>query len=285
MASHVPSPLPRVERFDPAGQLLAALGLGAVVAALVESSGQGWTIVIVSVLVFGMGLLSAFAFVERARERRGRPVMLPPSLVAPVQMRAALAAAGIYNFSLYGMLIAFSIAFQYQRHYSPLQAGLAFLPLTVVGAFTSAVVAGRLVVRFGTRPILGAGMACSAAGSVILAFYGPQAGYWLAAAGFAVFGAGTGLSAPAMTAAVLDTAPAERASRASGALNAARQLGGVVGVALLGSITASDPARLPVALAVAAAAFALGAAVSLRSGGRTCRPPLCPRGTCRPCGQ
>ncbi|MHB8296485.1 MAG: hypothetical protein ACYDH5_18100 [Acidimicrobiales bacterium] len=170
-----------------------------------ESPSHGWTGSFVMALVGGMVALVGFWLVERARAARGRSVMLAPSLVATAPMRAGLAAAAVCNFGLYGMLIVFSVTLQQQRHYSALLAGLAFLPLTVIGAGTSGLLAGRLTAAHGPRP-----------------------------------------------------------ARASGVLNAARQIGGVLGIALLGSIAASSPARLPVALAIAATAFAVATAVVAR---------------------
>lgn len=263
---HVPRSVPRGERFDPLGQVLAASGVGLVVAALVESSTMGWDAAVLTIVATGVVLLGAFWGVEHRLERRGRHPMLAPSLLSGAPMRASLSAAAIYNFGLYGMLIVFSVVLQQQRHYSALEAGLAFLPLTIVGAATSAFLAGRLVARHGPRTVLSSGMALSAVGSVILASFGAHSPYWHAAAGFVVFGAGTGLSAPAMTTAVLSAAGVARASRASGALNAARQLGGAVGVALLGSLVVQQPAQLPMAMGVTAAGFALSATAALRWG-------------------
>lgn len=142
LVRHVPRCVPRAERFDPLGQVLAASGVGLVVAALVESSTMGWDVAVLTIVATGVVLLGAFWGVEHRLERHGRHPMLAPSLLSGAPMRAGLAAAAIYNFGLYGMLIVFSVVLQQQRHDSGLEAGLAFLPLTIVGAATSAVLAG-----------------------------------------------------------------------------------------------------------------------------------------------
>lgn len=121
-----------------------------------------------------------------------------------------------------------------------------------------------LSIVLGSRMVLTLGMTLSAIGSIILAWFGPSVSYWLAVSGFIVFGSGTGLAAPAMTASVLSAAPNINASRASGALNAARQVGGVVGIALLGSIVAANQNQLPVALGIVAVIFAIAAIVTYR---------------------
>ncbi len=261
---HVPAPAGKPERFDLPGQALAAGGLAALVAGLVETASRGLTLPVVAAMVGGAVMLAGFWAVERSRERHGRSVMLAPSLVAGAPMRAGLLVAAVFNFGLYGMLIVFSIVLQQQRHYTAFQAGLAFLPLTVIAATTSGLLAGRLTARHGPRLALTAGMGLAAAGCLVLVFFGPHTGYLLAAAGFVVFGAGTGLSVPALTSLVLASAPPEQASRASGVLNAARQLGGVLGVALLGLIIAAHPSRLPLALGLAGMTFALAGAVAAR---------------------
>jgi MFS transporter, DHA2 family, methylenomycin A resistance protein len=264
IARHVPAPAAKPERFDLPGQVLAAGGLAAVVAGLVQSAGGGFTPAVITALAGGAVMLAGFWAVERSRERHGRSVMLALSLVAPAPMRAGLLAAAVFNFGLYGMLIVFSVVLQQQHHYSALQAGLAFLPLTVVAAMTSGLLAGRLTARHGARPVLTAGLTLAAAGCAVLAWFGQHSGYGLAAAGFTVFGAACGLSLPALTALVLASAPAGQAGRASGVLNAARQLGGVLGVALLGLITVSHPSRLPLALGLAGAAFAAAGVAAAR---------------------
>ncbi len=257
----------RDERFDPVGQVLAGCAVALVVLGLVDTSTAGWSPTVLAILAAGVALLALFWFAEHLFERQGRPTLMAPSLLAGAAMRTSLGAAAAYNFALYGMLIAFSIVLQAQRHYSALQAGLAFLPLTVVGAATSGLLAGRLVARYTAARVLATGMLTSAGGALILASFGSHAPYWQAAAGFVVFGTGTGLSAPAMTAAVLTAAGPGQASRASGVLNAARQLGGAFGVALLGSLVAKDATHLPLAMVVAALGFvASGAAVLLWAG-------------------
>lgn len=255
--------------FDPAGQLLAVLGLGAVVWGLVESSVAGWAAVrVVVALVVGVVVLMCFAASQFAGGRQNRQVLLPRSIATSPRVLAGLFGGAVYNFTLYGMLFVYTFVFQQLRHYSPTRTGLAILPLTLVATVTSAAVGGRFSARFGPRAGLAVGMAVCSVGLVVLCAGATSVPYVLVAVGFAIFAVGQNLAAPAQTLAVMTFAPDEHKFMASSALHTARQTGGVVGVALLGSLTAGHlTTGTPVALAVAALTCllaALNAFVSLR---------------------
>ncbi|MEG8182636.1 MFS transporter [Nocardia terpenica] len=258
---------PRQPRpFDLSGQILAVVGLTCLVVGLIESNRYGWgSPVIVATLIGGILLLALFTVAQFARERSDRPVLLPLSVLHPHPVRAGLIAGFVYNFGLYGMIYVYSFDLQQLRGYSAAATGLAFLPLTLAGALTSAFVAGRSTARFGARPVLGIGMLLSAIGAVLLMFGANHAPYLLVAVAFVFFSLGTGLSAPAMTTTVLNHVSPERSGLASGLLNAARQIGGAVGVALLGALTAGHlSTRTPAAMALVAAAFLLVTAITAR---------------------
>jgi DHA2 family methylenomycin A resistance protein-like MFS transporter len=148
------------------------------------------------------------------------------------------------------------------HHLSAVLTGLALLPqmaMAVVGSTTS----GRVMARTGPRPPMLVGLCLGGAGLLALALVvGGDAAYALLLVPSVAVGLGMSLTVPAATAAVMEAAPAERGGLASGTINAARQVGGVIGVALLGTLVAGPAAFIPglrVGLAVAAAAFLLGA--------------------------
>jgi DHA2 family methylenomycin A resistance protein-like MFS transporter len=150
------------------------------------------------------------------------------------------------------------------RGLDPLQAGLALLPegiLVSVGSLLS----GRLTARAGTpRRTMVLGLSLGAAGLAGLALAGADAPYPVLVAPLMAAGAGMSLTMPAATTAVVDGAPSEHAGVAAGVLNAARQVGGLVGVALLGTLVAGDVAAgFAAALGVSALAFAAAAMLTL----------------------
>jgi DHA2 family methylenomycin A resistance protein-like MFS transporter len=143
--------------------------------------------------------------------------------------------------------------------------GLALLPqmaMAIVGSITS----GRVMARTGPRRPMLTGLCMGGAGLLALAVVvGTRGAYVLLLAPFVAAGLGMSFTMPAATAAVMEAAPPERGGLASGTINAARQVGGVIGVALLGTLVTGRATFIPglrVGLAVAAAAFLFGAVLT-----------------------
>jgi DHA2 family methylenomycin A resistance protein-like MFS transporter len=256
----------RPASFDLSGQLLAIGGLTGVVYGLVSSSLAGWgSVSVLAPMAGGLIVLAAFVAAQRAGGRRGREVLLPPGILAARPVLSGLLSGAVYNFTLYGMLLVYTFHFQDTRHYSAARTGLAFLPLTLTAIAASSFIGGRFAARRGARGGVFAGMLLSAAGLAILAVGAEPVPYLLIAAGFVVFSAGMGLTAPAQTLAVMTFTPDEHKNMASSALNSARQTGGVTGVALLGALSAAHPATgLPAAMLIAVAACLAAAVNALR---------------------
>jgi MFS transporter, DHA2 family, methylenomycin A resistance protein len=176
-----------------------------------------------------------------------------------------------------------SLYFQQVRGYSALATGLMLLPFAAV-TLVGPPLTGRLALRFGPRPVMIWGQCLAATGTGILALADLHTAYPLLVPGLSLLGLGMAATMPSLTAAVMLAAPREFAGIASGILNAARQVGGVLGVALLGTLIA-DRAHfitgMHAALAIVATAFLIGAGLSAlsprgpRGGPNTCRgvPP------------
>lgn len=234
------------------GQVLGIMTLGALAAGLISIR---WLIVV--------GVLAAVGFVL-VESRVDSPV-LPLAVFGEHTFSAAVAIGLLFNFCLYGTLFCLSLYLQGQLRLGGQWAGLALLPLCAtvgVNAFTS----GRLIARFGLRPPMLAGALAGAAGSVLLAVLAGAGLGWLLVASV-VFGC-CSLTMPAMTAAAMNALPEEQAGLASGTLNAARQTGGALGVALLGSLFAIG---LPLVCTIVAACYLMAAAlavVATRTGDR-----------------
>lgn len=263
-AQHAP-PRDRSRRrsLDLPGQLLAIVGLGALTTAIVEANAQGWgSALVVSCLAVFVAALLGFLAVEG----RSADPMLPPHLFGRRAFSATSLIGVLLNFAFYGLIFVLSLYFQQVRGYSPLTAGLAFLPMT--GAIMAANLAcGPLVKRYGARGVLLTGNALAALG-YLAAVPAVGSGSYPALIGqFLVAGFGIGLVVPAMTNAMLGAVDPANAGVASGALNASRQLGGLIGVAVMGFLVGQAASGhflsgLRAALLSSVAALAVGAALS-----------------------
>lgn len=253
--------------FDLRGQALAVLGLAALVAGLVQSSLDGWgSPVVLGAVIGGAFVLACFVASQQVWSARGAHVLLPASILGSRPVLAGLLGGSIYNFALYGMLIVYTFDFQDLRHYSAARTGLAFLPLTLAATVGSQFLGGRFVAKHGPRVGLATGMTVSGVGLVALIWGADSLPYPVLAAAFAIFSMGMALSAPSQTLAVMSYAPSEHKNMGSSALNATRQAGGVVGVALLGALASAHPSSgTEVAMAIAALACAVAATVALRN--------------------
>ncbi|NUP65462.1 MAG: MFS transporter, partial [Nonomuraea sp.] len=241
---HVASPR-GVRRIDWSVQALACVLLGLVAEALIDSSPLA-------------GALAAAALVALvAVERRSHAPALPGGLLAATWPE--LLAGTVANFAFSGALFVLTLFLQDTRHLSPMAAGLAFLPLTLPMT-VNPLLTGRLVARYGPRPPILAGLALLAAGLAGVAFTDVLAP-WLVMMGF-----GLSFVFPALMAGMVNAAPAGTAGTAGGVLNASRQVGATLGVAVLG--VAGQPLRTAAVLtAVTCVCYALAAARS-RHGAR-----------------
>lgn len=219
---------------DLPGQALAILALGGLTLGFIESGALGWTHPLV-VSGFVCCILAAMAFV--LTEARSAAPMLPLSLFRSSAISAACLAGLLMNFAFYGLMFVFSLFFQSAKGYSPLTTGLAFLPMTALITIAN-LVAGWLTARFGPRLPLVLGQALAAIGYFTLADVDAATPYMVIVGPLLAAGIGSALAVPAMTTAVLAHADRQQVGIASGALNAARQIGGVIGVGVFGSLVA-----------------------------------------------
>ena len=177
----------------------------------------------------------------------------------------------LLNFGFYGVLFLATLYFQRQRGYGALAAGLALLPMFVVMAGSS-FASGRLTARGGPGRTMVAGLLTGAVGFAGWLLAGADTSYAVLVAPMVLAGAGTSFAMPAATVAVMESAPGERGGSAAALLNAARQLGSALGVALFGSLAArhlvAGVHSSAVLAAVAFVAAALVAAVTAPGGAR-----------------
>jgi MFS transporter, DHA2 family, methylenomycin A resistance protein len=260
------TPPARDRGVDLPGQLAAVVALTALAGATIEAGSKGFG----APLVIGGYLLAALAsMVFVAVERtRARP-MLSPRLFRSGTFTSAVCIGLLVNVVFYGLIFAFSLFLQRHAGLSPLSAGLAFLPGTLV-IMASDLIAGRTIAAFGARGVSVGGALVMGAGCLtmfILLSAHTSALVAALVAALSVTGLGIGLVVPAITSALLGSVEQSQSGIASGALTAFRQTGSVLGVALYGSLLAAkgSTAGLRTACAISAglllAAAVLGRAV------------------------
>ncbi|HZN22058.1 MAG TPA: MFS transporter [Gaiellaceae bacterium] len=254
---------------DLTGLGLASLGLLGIVWGLVHGNAEGWTSTeIVGSLAAGAVLLAAFV----AWELRAAQPMLPMRLFRSRAFSAANGASLFMYFGMFGSIFLLTQFFQTAQGYSPLEAGLRVLPWTAM-PMVVAPIAGALSDRIGGRPFMALGLGLQAIGLAwIAAVSEPTAGYASFVGPFVLSGIGMGMFFAPVANVVLSAVRPQEEGKASGTNNAIREVGGVLGVAVLASIftryggyespdTFTD--GLVVATWVGAAVVGVGALVAL----------------------
>jgi MFS transporter, DHA2 family, methylenomycin A resistance protein len=244
---------------DPAGQLAGMAALTSLTLGLIEGGNSGWTS---APALVPLAAFVPLAAVFVALEQRAPDPMLPLGLFRSRAFSSAGFVGLAINLGFYGQLFVLSLYFQHVRGWSALATGLALLPEGIFVALSSAL-SGRAMVRVGTRPPMLFGLTLGGAGLAALAVAGRSTSYVLLVPALVAAGFGMAFTMPAATAAIIEAAPAERAGIASGVLNASRQAGGAIGVALLGTLVGSGAfiPGLRAAMVTAGGAFLLAAGV------------------------
>ena len=220
---------------DLPGLVLASGGLLSLVWGIVNANAAGWgSTPIVTAIVGGAGLLGGFV----AWERHTPTPMLPMRFFRQRAFAAANAASLLMTFGMFGAIFLLTQFFQTVQGHSPLEAGLRLLPWTLMPMLV-APLAGAWSDRIGGRPFLVAGLALQAIGlGWQAAVTTPDAAYGVLVLPFVVSGIGMGLFfAPLANVVLSAVAPAEQ-GKASGANNAIREVGGLLGVAVLAAVFA-----------------------------------------------
>jgi len=239
---------PGVPPLDIPGVALSTLALGGIVFTLIEGVDAGWTSP--AVIVAGItGVAAGVAFV--ATELRRRQPLFDVRVLARRRVAAgALVILAAYIATL-GMLFVLPQYVQYVQDGSAFVSGLEVAPFGV-GLGLLASVSGRLVARFGSPPVLLVGLLTAAAGFVPLLFLSADSSAALVLLGTALVGCGIGAMAPPVTAVIMNEVGTEKAGDGAAVNQVARQVGGALGVAIVGSVFAavyaaeiSEDSRVP----------------------------------------
>ena len=213
------------------GQAAAIGALGCLAGAVIGGGALGWSdpwvlagfaafLVLVVLLIF--------------QERRARQPMLPLSLFEHRLFALTSLVGLLVNVAFYGLIFVLSLYFQSLNGFSALATGLAFLPM-MGGVLPANLLTARATERFGAPAIIAVGAAIAAVGCVALLSIERGTNYWFMCAQLVAIGGGLGLLVPPLISALLGTVEKARSGVASGVLNATRQTGSVLGVALFGS--------------------------------------------------
>ncbi|MEU6080897.1 MFS transporter [Streptomyces sp. NPDC047108] len=257
---------------DGPGTVLLALSLAALLMPLTEGRAAGWPLwTWVSLAAFPF-LAGAFWAVERRADRQGRTPLVPPSLFALTGLRRGLGMVLPFSIGFGGFMFVMAVALQQGLRLSPVDAGIALVPMAVA-FFAASLMGPRLVGRHGSRIVTVGGL-IQAAGLALLITAalrdGDGLGFWQLLPGMALAGFGQGLQIPVLFRIVLADVPGEQAGVGAGVMVTTQQSSLALGVATLGTLflALSGPMGMRDALAatlgVQLAAVGLTVVMSLR---------------------
>ena len=229
-----------VQSLDIPGLAASAIGLFSLTYAFIEASNYGWT----SARILGAFAIAAVALVSFALlELRQRAPMLDLSLFRNRTFSGANAAMLFVGLAMFGTFFFVSLYMQNVLGYSPVQAGASFLPMTIL-IILIAPRAGALTDRVGSRWLVGGGMTLLSGMLFYYTTLGAQESFWALLPGLLLGGVGMGMTMTPVTAAAMSAVPVDKAGVGSAVLNSARQVGGSLGIAVMGSIVASASSYL-----------------------------------------
>ncbi|MFE7423453.1 MFS transporter [Rhodococcus sp. NPDC057529] len=217
-------------RIDLPGALLATLGVVSLVYGFTSAELSGWTTSgTLALFAATVVLLVAFVIVES----RVRNPLLPLRVVTDRNRAGAYLATGFAIMAMFGQFLLLTYYFQLTLGYSPIQAGLAFIPLTLCLVIGSTQIGARLATTIRPRYVMATGYLTAAIGFGALAFLGPDSSFWHVLPGSMLLGLGTGTATVAATALGTFGVDSRDAGIAAAMVNTSQQLGGAIGTAML----------------------------------------------------
>jgi EmrB/QacA subfamily drug resistance transporter len=224
------------QRLDLPGLLVSAVALFALTFALIEGNSYGWTSApIVSLFVVAVAGLAAFVLLEL----RQRAPMLDLSLFRNATFAGANAVMLLVGLAMFGVFFFVSLFVQNILGYSATEAGATFLPMTIL-VILVAPLAGKLSDRIGSRWLMGAGMVLLTCSLLVFSRLDAASSFWNLLPALLLGGAGMALAMTPTTAAVMGSVSVDKAGVGSAVLNSMRQVGGSLGIAIMGAIVAAS---------------------------------------------
>jgi EmrB/QacA subfamily drug resistance transporter len=262
---------PVARRIDWTGAALSGGGLVAFVWAIIEAPSKGWTSApVLAAAAFAAAALAAFV----VWQRRAAEPLLDVRLFRDPRFTAASTTIMVLFFALFGFLFLSTQYLQFVLGYSPSAAGVRVLPYAAA-MIVFALLSAKFVAGLGTKRVVSAGMVLFSLGLAIAATVTTDSAYGRLAIALLFLGAGMGLAGAPATESIMGSLPPARANIGSAVNDTTRELGGALGVAIVGSIMSSLyaaqlddrlPAGVPAPFA-AAARESLGAAVQVTDAG------------------
>jgi DHA2 family methylenomycin A resistance protein-like MFS transporter len=223
---------------DLPGQIAAITALGTLAGAIIEGGSLGWKNPFV---IAGFVASALFATLFVWREARAPQPMLPLSLFRNRVFASASLVGLLVNVAIYGLIFVLSLYFQQVNGLSAFATGLAFVPM--MGAVLPVnLIAPRVTERIGAPATIALGAALSAVGCLAILGIEPDTSYWAICLQLIAMSTGLGLLVPPLTSTLLGSVEKSRSGIAAGVLNATRQTGSVLGVALFGSLVGQSGA-------------------------------------------
>ena len=227
---------PAAPRLDVPGFALSIAGLTTLVWAIIEAPAKGWTSPTI-LAAFGVAAVVLGAFM--AWELRTREPMLDIRLFRNPRFSGASAAITLVFFSMFGSIFFLTQYLQGVLEFSALEAGLRVTPVAV-GLIIGGPISAKLAARIGTKLVVAGGLVLVAAGLTIVTQFQVDSSYGIVAAHLLVLGFGMGMAMAPATESVMGSLPLDKASVGSAVNDTTRTTGGALGVAILGSLLASQ---------------------------------------------
>jgi EmrB/QacA subfamily drug resistance transporter len=222
-------------RLDVVGAVLSIAGIGALLFAIIEAPQHGWgDPTTLASFAVAAAVLVAFGWWER----RVKAPMLDIAFFRDPRFSAASGSIALVFFALFGSFFLFTQLLQFVLGYTALEAGLRLLPISLVLGAVSPLSA-RLVERLGTKVVVTTGLLTVAAGLAMLSTFTMGSSYGDLLGGMLVMAAGMGLTMAPATESIMGSLPPAQAGVGSAVNDTTRELGGALGVAVLGSLLAS----------------------------------------------
>jgi len=257
-----------IAKFDPAGMILSILGVSILVWAVIEGPTNGW-LSTTTLGAFAVAGMLGIAFIRT--ERRSSHPMLDVRVFSNARFSAGSASVTIAFFALFGFTFMVTQYFQFVRNYGTLSAGVHTVPFAVFAGI-AAPSAAKLAERFGTKRVVSTGLLMMAIGFFCAGAFSAHTPYGYVVVAMFFMGGGLGLVNAPATEAIMGSLPPEKAGVGSAVNDTTRELGGTLGVAVVGSLFSSvyassliDGTRgMPIpAAALGAAKESVGAAVQV----------------------
>ena len=226
---------PSAPRLDPFGALLSVVGLGALLFGIIEGPSKGWTSTEV-LAAFAIGIVGLIGFISW--ESHTDHPMLDMSFFKNPRFTAANSAVTLTFFAMFGSLFLMTQYWQFVHGYTPLQAGVRLIPYAMTMMIT-APLSARLVEKLGTKRVVTIGLSTISVAMLVLSTLHTDSSYLRVVTNMMFMAVGMGLTMAPATESVMGSLPRSKAGVGSAVNDTTRQVGGALGVAVVGSLVAS----------------------------------------------